>query len=141
MPDFGITLARRYDDRMATDTTQEVGVTPEPMAVRRTLMRIETRSVLKFSVLFSITCGLMLLLAAGVLYLVLAKTGFVASVQTTVNNAGFPRFRLRARAVFEILAVLTLAGAIAWTAVMVLAAVLFNLVADAAGGIDITLKE
>ena len=37
--------------------------------------------------------------------------------------------------------VLTLAGAIAWTAVMVLAAVLFNLVADAAGGIDITLKE
>ena len=141
MPDFGITLARRYDDRMATDTTQEVGVTPEPMAVRRTLMRIETRSVLKFSVLFSVTCGLMLLLAAGVLYLVLAKTGFVASLQTTVNNAGFPRFRLRARAVFEILAVLTLAGAIAWTAVMVLAAVLFNLVADAAGGIDITLKE
>ena len=141
MPDFGITLARRYDDRMATDTTQEVGVTPEPMAVRRTLMRIETRSVLKFSVLFSITCGLILLLAAGVLYLVLAKTGLVASLQTTVNNAGFPRFRLRARAVFEILAVLTLAGAIAWTAVMVLAAVLFNLVADAAGGIDITLKE
>ena len=82
-----------------------------------------------------------ILLAAGVLYLVLAKTGFVASLQTTVNNAGFPRFRLRARAVFEILAVLTLAGAIAWTAVMVLAAVLFNLVADAAGGIDITLKE
>ena len=141
MPDFGITLARRYDDRMATDTTQEVGVTPEPMAVRRTLMRIETRSVLKFSVLFSITCGLMLLLAAGILYLILAKTGFVVSLQTTVNNAGFPRFRLRARAVFEILAVLTLAGAIAWTAVMVLAAVLFNLVADAAGGIDITLKE
>jgi hypothetical protein len=126
---------------MATQTRQEVEVTAEPMAVRRTLMRIETRSVLKFSVLFSVTCGLVLLLAGGILYLILARTGFVTSLQTIINNAGFPRFRLRARAVFEILAVLTLAGAIAWTTVIVLAAVLFNLVADAAGGIDITLKE
>jgi hypothetical protein len=92
-------------------------------------------------VLFSITAGLVLLLAAGVLYLILVRTGFVESLQTTINNAGFPRFRLRARTVFEILAVLTLAGAVAWTAISVLAAFLFNLVADAAGGIDITLKE
>jgi hypothetical protein len=141
LPDFGIALARRYDDPMATQTRQEVEVTAEPMAVRRTLMRIETRSVLKFSVLFSVTCSLVLLLAGGILYLILVRTGFVVSLQTIINNAGFPRFRLRARAVFEILAVLTLAGAIAWTAVIVLAAVLFNLVADAAGGIDITLKE
>jgi len=42
---------------------------------------------------------------------------------------------------FEILALLTLAGAVASTAISVLAAFLFNLVADVAGGIDITLKE
>ena len=126
---------------MATETTQEVEVTVDPLAVRRTLLRVETRSVLKFSVLFSITAGLVLLLACGILYLILVRTGFVESLQTTINNAGFPRFRLRARTVFEILAVLTLAGAVAWTAIMVLAAFLFNLVADAAGGIDITLKE
>lgn len=126
---------------MATETTQEVEVTAEPLAVRRTLLRVETRSVLKFSVLFSITSALVLLLAAGVLYLIMVKTGFLTGLQTTINNAGFPRFRLRARTVFEILAVLTLAGAVAWTAVAVLAAFLFNLVADAAGGIDITLKE
>ena len=126
---------------MATETTQEVEVTADPLSVRRTLLRVETRSVLKFSVLFSITSALVLLLAAGVLYLILVRTGFLTGLQTTINNAGFPRFRLRARTVFEILAVLTLAGAVAWTAVMVLAAFLFNLVADAAGGIDITLKE
>jgi hypothetical protein len=118
-----------------------VEVTADPLAVRRTLLRVETRSVLKFSVLFSITAGLVLLLAAGVLYLILVRTGFVTGLQTTINNAGFPHFRLRARTVFEILAVLTLAGAVAWTAITVLAAFLFNLVADAAGGIDITLKE
>ena len=126
---------------MGTETTQEVEVTTDPLSVRRTLLRVETRSVLKFSVLFSITSALVLLLAGGILYLILVRTGFVESLQTTINNAGFPRFRLRARTVFEILAVLTLAGAVAWTAVMVLAAFLFNLVADAAGGIDITLKE
>jgi hypothetical protein len=126
---------------MATETAQDVEVTADPAAVRRTLMRVETGSVLKFSVLFSLTCGLVLLLAGGVLYLILAKTGFVGTLESTINNAGFPRFRLRARTVFEILAVLTLAGAIAWTAILVLAAFLFNLVADAAGGIDITLKE
>ena len=126
---------------MATQTTQEVEVTGDPLSVRRTLLRVETRSVLKFSVLFSITSGLVLLLAGGILYLILVRTGFVTGLQSTINNAGFPRFRLRARTVFEILVVLTLAGAIAWTAIMVLAAFLFNLVADAAGGIDITLKE
>jgi len=126
---------------MATETTQEVEVTADPLAVRRTLLRVETRSVLKFSVLFSITSGLVLLLAGGILYLILVRTGFVTGLQSTINNAGFPRFRLRARTVFEILAVLTLAGAVAWTAIMVLATFLFNLVADAAGGIDITLKE
>ena len=122
-------------------TTQEVEVTPDPLSVRRTLLRVETRSVLKFSVLFSIAAGLVLLLAGGALYLILVKTGFVESLQTIINNVGYPRFRLRARTVFEILAVLTLAGAVAGTAIMVLAAFLFNLVADAAGGIDITLKE
>ena len=126
---------------MATETTQEVEVTADPLSVRRTLLRVETRSVLKFSVLFSITSALVLLLAGGILYLILVRTGFVESLQTTINNAGFPRFRLRARTVFEILAVLTLAGAVAWTAISVLVAFLFNLVADAAGGIDITLKE
>jgi len=43
--------------------------------------------------------------------------------------------------VFEILAVLTLVGAVAWTVVSVLAAVIFNLVAEAVGGIEVTLKE
>jgi hypothetical protein len=126
---------------MATEISQDVEVTANPMAVRRTLKRIDPGSVLRFSVLFSLTSGLVLLLAGGVLYLILARAGFIESVQTTINNAGFPRFRLRAGTVFEILAVLTLVGAIAWTAVTVLAAFIFNLVADAVGGIEVSLKE
>jgi hypothetical protein len=73
---------------MATETTQEVEVTADPLAVRRTLLRVETRSVLKFSVLFSITAGLVLLLAAGVLYLILVRTGFVTGLQTTITTSG-----------------------------------------------------
>lgn len=113
----------------------------DPRAVRRTLKRIETRSVFRFAILFSLTSGLVLLLAGGVLYFFLSATGFVSSLQSTINNAGFPRFRLRAGTVFEVLAVLTAAGAIAWTAVTVLAALIFNLVADASGGIEVTVRE
>jgi hypothetical protein len=126
---------------VATEISQDVNVKVDPRAVRRTLKRIETRSVLRFCTLFSLTCSLVLLLAGGILYFFLSTTGFVSSLQSTINNAGFPRFRLRAGTVFEILAVLTVAGAIAWTAVTVLAAFIFNLVADASGGIEITLKE
>lgn len=126
---------------MATEISQDVEVTMDPRAVRRTLKRIETRSVLRFSVLFSLTAALVLLLAGGILYFFLSTMGFVSSLQSTINNAGFPRFRLRAGTVFEILAVLTVAGAIAWTAVTVLAAFIFNLVADASGGIEVTVRE
>lgn len=108
---------------------------------RRTLERIEPRSVLKFSLLFCITVSLVLLLAGGVIYFVSARIGVIASVQDFIQSAGFPRFRLRAGTVFEVLAVLSLIGAVAWTAVSVLAAMIFNLVAETVGGIEITLRD
>ncbi len=43
--------------------------------------------------------------------------------------------------VLQILSVLILVGAVAWTAVSVLAAFVFNLVSDAVGGIEVMLKD
>ncbi|HYR64329.1 MAG TPA: DUF3566 domain-containing protein [Actinomycetota bacterium] len=126
---------------MAVETRQGVDVAGEPVGVRRTLRRIQPGSVLKFCALFSLTFALVVLLAGGILYFILSATGFVGSVQSTIQNAGYPRFRLEIGRVFEILAALTLVGAVAWTVVSVLAAVIFNLVAEAVGGIEVTLKE
>jgi len=58
-----------------------------------------------------------------------------------VCSSDLPRFRLRAVSVLQILSVLVLVGAVAWTAVSVLAAFVFNLVSDAVGGIEVTLKD
>ena len=126
---------------MALQTGQDNEVTTEVVGTRRVLRRINLRSVLRFSVVFSITWGLVLLLAGGVVYFILLRLGLVQSLQSTIQRSGFPRFRLRAVSVLQILSVLILVGAVAWTAVSVLAAFVFNLVSDAVGGIEVMLKD
>lgn len=126
---------------MALQTGQDNEVTTEVVDTRRVLRRINLRSVLRFSVVFSITWGLVLLLAGGVVYFILLRLGLVQSLQSTIQRSGFPRFRLRAMSVLQILSVLVLVGAVAWTAVSVLGAFVFNLVSDAVGGIEVTLKD
>jgi len=127
---------------MALQTGQDNEVTTaELVGTRRVLRRINLRSVLRFSVVFSITWGLVMLLAGGVVYFVLLRLGLVQSLQSTMQSSGFPRFRLRASSVLEVWSVLILVGAVAWTAVSVLAAFIFNLVSDAVGGIEVTLKD
>jgi len=126
---------------MALQTGQDDDVTAEVVGTRRVLRRINLRSVLRFSVVFSITWGLVMLLAGGVVYFILLRLGLVQSLQSTIQRSGFPRFRLRAVSVLQILSVLILVGAVAWTAVSVLAAFVFNLVSDAVGGIEVMLKD
>ena len=60
--------------------------------------------------------------------------------KVSARSDGGEDFRVSVETLFPVF-LCTAALAVAWTAVMVLAAFLFNLVADAAGGIDITLKE
>ena len=127
---------------MALQTGQDNEVTAEEVVgTRRVLRRINLRSVLRFSVVFSITWGLVMLLAGGVVYFILLRLGLVQSLQSTIQRSGFPRFRLRATSVLQILSVLIMVGAVAWTAVSVLAAFIFNLVSDAVGGIEVMLKD
>ena len=126
---------------MALQTGHDDDVATEVVGTRRVLRRINLRSVLRFSVVFSITWGLVLLVAGGVVYFILLRLGLVQSLQSTIQRSGFPRFRLRAVSVLQILSVLILVGAVAWTAVSVLAAFIFNLVSDAVGGIEVVLKD
>ena len=126
---------------MALQTGHDDAVTTEVVGTRRVLRRINLRSVLRFSVVFSITWGLVLLVAGGVVYFILLRLGLVQSLQSTIQRSGFPRFRLRAVSILQILSVLILVGAVAWTAVSVLAAFIFNLVSDAVGGIEVMLKD
>jgi ABC-type Fe3+-siderophore transport system permease subunit len=127
---------------MAVPADDDLSSVPAPGGdVRRAVKRIEPRSVLKFSLLFSVTVALVLLLAGVVLYLVASRAGIVDRLQTFVQNSGWPHFRVQPARVFEILVALTVAGAIGWVVISLLAIFVFNLVSEAVGGIEVTFRE
>ena len=128
-------------ERMAAPAGDELAGVPGAGGVRLAVKRIEPRSVLKFSLLFSITVALVLLLAGVVVYIVASKAGIVDRLQTFVQNSGWPHFRVQPARVFEILVAVTIAGAIGWVVISMLAIVVFNLVSEAVGGIEVTFRE
>jgi hypothetical protein len=110
---------------------------PERMVVRR----IEPRSVLRLSVLFYLcVCGV-LLVSAIVLWIGASLTGVLDNVESFFRDAGFDGFRFSPfplfRAFFLMGVILTAAG----TAANVLLAALYNVLADAVGGVRITVAE
>lgn len=130
---------------MAVETSRDVGGTLGHRAggegERRTIKRVEVGSVLKFSVLLAATVGLIVLLAGGVLYFIASTTGFVTKVQTFFNQGGYPSFRVQPSTVFGVLLLVTVIGAIAFVAVAMIATFIFNIVAEASGGIKVTFRE
>ncbi len=126
---------------MALQTGRRLDGEPEAESVRRTIKRIEIRSVLKFSVLFSVTVALVMLLAGSVLYFLASALGIVGAVQSFIQNAGWPHFRFQLSTVFWVLVFLTTAGAIAWTVITILATFVFNLVSEAVGGVEVAVRE
>jgi hypothetical protein len=132
---------RRKLGTVAVDTSRGVDGAPAGELERRTIKRIELRSVLKFSVLLSATVGLILMLAGGVLYFIATTTGFVTTVQTFFNHYGYPDFRFQTSTVFGVMLIVVAAGAIFWVILAAVATVIFNLVAEASGGIKMTVQE
>src|SRR5256885_5013123 len=99
--------------QMAVPADDDLSSVPAPGGeVRRAVKRIEPWSVLKFSLLFSITVALVLLLAGVVLYFVAARAGMVDRLQIFIQNSGWPHFRVQPARVFEVLVAVTVARAI-----------------------------
>lgn len=111
-------------------------------SVRRVVRRVEPMSVLKVSVVFYACVFVVLLVAGVVLWLVASAAGVVGNVETFIGDLfALDEFHFEAfqilRAAFAGGAVLVLLG----TALNVLAATLFNLIADLVGGIEMTVVE
>jgi hypothetical protein len=99
-------------------------------------------SVLKVSVVFYACVFVVLLVAGVVLWLVASAAGVVGNVETFIGDLfALDEFHFEAfqilRAAFAGGAVLVLLG----TALNVLAATLFNLIADLVGGVEMTVVE
>jgi hypothetical protein len=110
--------------------------------VRRVLRRIEPWTVLRFSMLFYASLLVVFLVAGIILWIVASLTGVVDNVETFIKQ-------LFALDSFHFVAIDLLIGTLLGGAVLVvmgtglnlLMAVLYNLISDVVGGLEVTVLE
>ncbi|WP_018654254.1 DUF3566 domain-containing protein [Actinomadura flavalba] len=113
------------------------------------LARLEPWSVMKFSFVMSLVCFVVLLVAVTVLYIILAGLGVFDAIGDTVNSltrneagdgvdAGnwfsFAR-------IFGYTAIVGALNVVLITSLATVGSVIYNLVAEIVGGVEVTLKE
>ncbi|MGH2705160.1 MAG: DUF3566 domain-containing protein [Actinomycetota bacterium] len=127
---------------MQVETRHDAGVMrSRSRSLRRTIRHVDPWSLLKFSLLFYGAVVVVFLLAGLMLYMVASGVGVVDKLENFIRDIGWPDFRIRASQVFRILFLLGLANVIAWSAINLFLAFLYNLVSDVVGGIEVTFSE
>ena len=124
--------ARRAEERVAQRRAKVV------------IRKVDPWSVLKFSLLFYFCLMLVFLLAFVILYWVLGVTGVLDSIAKVLSDVGFGGtvgFEFHGYWIFSRLFLVGLAGVVVWSLVNMLVAVLYNLVSDVVGGVQVTLAE
>jgi hypothetical protein len=114
-----------------------------------TVARVEPWSVMKFSFVISLVAFIVLFVAVAVLYGVLSGLGVFDALQRTISSItssqGSSGFNIQSwLSASRVLGYTGLLGAInvvLITAVSTVGSVLYNITADLAGGIEVTLKE
>ena len=114
-----------------------------------TLARLEPWSVMKFSFVISLVAFIVLFVAVAVLYAVLSGLGVFDAVQRTIesitssqSSSGFNlNHYLSASRVLGYTGLLGAINVVLITALSTVGAVLYNITADLAGGVEVTLKE
>jgi hypothetical protein len=114
-----------------------------------TLSRLEPWSVMKFSFVISLVAFIVLFVAVAILYAVLSGLGVFDALQRTIesitssqSSSGFNLHTyLSASRVLGYTGLLGAINVVLITALSTVGAVLYNITADLAGGIEVTLKE
>ena len=117
-----------------------------PGAVRRTrvvIRKVGPWSILKFSLLFYFCVMLVVLFASYILYAVLQALGTLdALVKLLVDFSLVSKgFQLDTGWIFTRLFVFGILLVVLWSVINVFAILLYNLISDVVGGIEVTLAE
>ena len=133
-------------------TSQYPQVTTRPLArpaamapavdrrARLVLRRLDPWSVLKFSVVFYFCLMLISLLIFAVIWFVLVNMGVFEDVTSFAGKVNL-EVTFPAGTVFRWYVFAGLLGVVVWSVVTVLLTLLFNLVNDVTGGIEVVLAE
>lgn len=109
--------------------------------VRRVVRRIDTWSVLKVSALFFFTFTLVLVLAGVLLWTAGSVLGAVDSVEGFMQAIGFEDFHFVGTQLLRGFVAAGLVIVVLGTGFSVLMAVVYNLISDLVGGIQLTVLE
>ena len=125
--------------------------------VRRT--RVEVRhvgpfSVLKFSLIFYFCVFLVIYLALAIIWAILSASGVIDSLETLlgsifppasptgeISTRGAPPIEIDSGQLFTWLFVAGCVGVAVWSVINVFIAVMYNLISDIVGGIEVTLAD
>jgi len=113
---------------------------PRERRARLVFRRLDPWSVLKFSLLFYFCLLLVGVLAFAVVWFVLTNMGVFESLISFAGQFNVP-LSFPAATIFRWYVMLGLVGVFIWTIATVLLTLLFNLVNDITGGIEVVLAE
>lgn len=112
--------------------------------------KVAPLSVLRFSLLFYLCVMLMVLFAMVIVYGVLSAAGAIDSLETvlgyifgtgTTSTGGAEPLEIDGGAVFMWGLLGGLVLVVVWSAITVFVAMLYNLISDIIGGVEVTLAE
>jgi hypothetical protein len=134
--------------RAVVRTSQVTGPGTEARTPRQTrvvVRQVQPWSVFKLSLLFYFCLMLVFLFALLLLYWVLQIVGVMDSLAHLLETSGFGNpqtgFDFNGFWIFSRLFLIGVVGVFAWSLVNLFVALLYNLVADVVGGIQVTLTE
>jgi hypothetical protein len=123
---------------------------PGPRRTQVEIRRIGIWSVFKFSLLFSFCGMLIVFLALLIIYLVLQAAGALDSLERLlgyfvdtgeISNRGPTPVHINGAVVFTYIFLGGCLLAVTWSAINTVVALIYNLISDILGGIEVTLSE
>ncbi len=117
------------------------GPRPRVRRVTRVIRQVDTWSVFKVALIFGLFLYVVCLTAGVLLWQVAQNTGTVDNVQRFFETFGWQTFELKGGAIFHNAWVGGLFLVVGLTGLCVLAATMFNLIAELVGGIRVTVLE
>jgi hypothetical protein len=114
---------------------------PRVRRVTRVVRQVDTWSVFKIAIIFSLFLYATCLTAGVLLWQVAQNTGTVDNIQRFFESFGWKTFKLKGGTIYHNAWVGGLFLVVGLTGLFVLAATLFNLITDLVGGVRVTVLE
>lgn len=112
-----------------------------PTNTRRRVRHVDVWSVFKLSLLFFFVCGIVWLTAALIVWNVISAFGWVSQLEGLTGKLVGGSFRLDSGTLLRAAVLIDLVTVGGFTVTATLLAVLYNLISDVVGGVNVTIEE